>query len=201
MGATFIVVAYAEDQQTLKDGVEAAFAEAGRLDRMLSNYRPESEWSKVNREAAQEPVQVSPELFQLLEYLPGGEPRRARGPSTSRSAPSCGSGASSAERAACPPRARWPPRCRRWVSAMCAGRGQPHGALPQTGSRTRPGRDRQGLRRGPHDRQAERAGDSVGDDHRRRQQYLRARSAAQRYGLDGEDPASEGFKDTSPRSS
>jgi len=68
MGATFIVVAYAEEERTLTDGMEAALTEAGRLDRMLSNYRPESEWSRMNREAAQEPVQVSPELFQLLEY-------------------------------------------------------------------------------------------------------------------------------------
>jgi len=68
MGATFIVVAYAEEGQVLTDGMQAAFAEAGRLDRMLSNYRPESEWSRVNREAAGQPVQVSVELFQLLEY-------------------------------------------------------------------------------------------------------------------------------------
>ncbi len=68
MGATFIVIAYADDRETLEQGVAAAFAEANRLDHMLSNYRSESEWSRVNREAAQKPVQVSPELFQLLEY-------------------------------------------------------------------------------------------------------------------------------------
>jgi thiamine biosynthesis lipoprotein len=68
MGATFIVIAYDDDREALEQGVAAAFAEASRLDRMLSNYRPESEWSRVNREAAQKPVQVSPELFQLLEY-------------------------------------------------------------------------------------------------------------------------------------
>ena len=68
MGATFIVIAYADDRVALEQGVAAAFAEANRLDRMLSNYRPESEWSRVNREAAQKPVQVSPELFELLEY-------------------------------------------------------------------------------------------------------------------------------------
>jgi thiamine biosynthesis lipoprotein len=43
-------------------------AEVSRLDRMLSNYRPDSEWSKVNREAAKGPVPVSEELFRLLEY-------------------------------------------------------------------------------------------------------------------------------------
>jgi thiamine biosynthesis lipoprotein len=66
MGTTYTVVAYAEDQQQLEDGVEAAFAEARRLESMLSNYRAQSEWSKVNREAARGAVQVSPELFDLL---------------------------------------------------------------------------------------------------------------------------------------
>ena len=66
MGTTYTVVAYAEDQQQLEDGVEAAFAEARRLESMLSNYRAQSEWSKVNREAARGAVQVSPELFNLL---------------------------------------------------------------------------------------------------------------------------------------
>ena len=33
---------------------------------MLSNYKPASEWSMVNRMAADGPVHVTPELFQLL---------------------------------------------------------------------------------------------------------------------------------------
>ncbi|HSW49624.1 MAG TPA: FAD:protein FMN transferase [Bryobacteraceae bacterium] len=68
MGTTFIVIAYAEDQTVLEQGVEAAFGEVRRLDRVLSNYRSESEWTRMNREAAQRPVEVSPELFSLLEY-------------------------------------------------------------------------------------------------------------------------------------
>jgi FAD:protein FMN transferase len=67
MGTTYTVVAYAEDQQQLEEAMEAAFTEVRRLDRMLSNYRPESEWSRVNREAAQRPVPVSPELFRLFQ--------------------------------------------------------------------------------------------------------------------------------------
>ena len=41
-------------------------AKPQRLDRMLSNYLPDSEWSEVNRTAGLRPVRLSAELFQLL---------------------------------------------------------------------------------------------------------------------------------------
>jgi FAD:protein FMN transferase len=66
MGSTFTVVAYGEDRDQLQSAVQSALEEARRLDQLLSNYRPESEWSQVNREAADHPVHVSPELFSLL---------------------------------------------------------------------------------------------------------------------------------------
>jgi len=66
MGTAYTVVLYGEDQEKLMAAAEAAFEEVRRLDRTLSNYRPNSEWSQVNRRAADEPVPVSPELFGLL---------------------------------------------------------------------------------------------------------------------------------------
>ena len=66
MGTTFSLVLYGADRERLDAAAAAAFAELHRLDAMLSNYRPESEWSEVNRSAALRPVRVSPELFQLL---------------------------------------------------------------------------------------------------------------------------------------
>ena len=66
MGATFTVVLYGSDQASMNEAIDAAFEEAHRLDALLSNYKAESEWSRVNREAAQGAVVVSPELFQLL---------------------------------------------------------------------------------------------------------------------------------------
>lgn len=66
MGTTFSLTLYGEDRAALNDAAAAAFSELHRLDAMLSNYRPESEWSEVNRSAAQRPVRVSPELFRLL---------------------------------------------------------------------------------------------------------------------------------------
>jgi len=66
MGATYSVVLYGHDRAEMEAAINAAFAEVERIDALLSNYRAESEWSNVNRRAAQEPVRVSPELFQLL---------------------------------------------------------------------------------------------------------------------------------------
>jgi len=66
MGATFSVVLYGNSQASMNQAIDAAFDEAHRLDEILSNYKPASEWSRINREAAAHPVAVSPELFQLL---------------------------------------------------------------------------------------------------------------------------------------
>lgn len=66
MGTTFSVVLYGSDPASMNQASDAALAEARRLDALLSNYLPESEWSRINREAAAHPVSVSPELFRLL---------------------------------------------------------------------------------------------------------------------------------------
>ena len=66
MGATYSIVLYGYDRVKMEAAVNAAFDEVRRLDEMLSNYRADTEWSEVNRHAAERPVQVSPELFQLL---------------------------------------------------------------------------------------------------------------------------------------
>lgn len=66
MGTAFTVVAYGANRDQLESAVESALEEARRLDQLLSNYRPESEWSEVNRDAGDRPVHVSAELFDLL---------------------------------------------------------------------------------------------------------------------------------------
>jgi thiamine biosynthesis lipoprotein len=66
MGSTYSVVVYGNDEARLRAAVEDASEEARRLDHLLSNYIPASEWSQVNREASSKPVRISPELFQLL---------------------------------------------------------------------------------------------------------------------------------------
>jgi thiamine biosynthesis lipoprotein len=66
MGTTFTIVAYDEDRLKLEAAVDEAFEEVRRLDSLLSNYKRDSEWSRVNREAGAGPVRVSAELFALL---------------------------------------------------------------------------------------------------------------------------------------
>jgi thiamine biosynthesis lipoprotein len=66
MGSTFSVALYGTDRIKMEAAADAALEESQRLDEMLSNYKPESELSLVNREAAEHPVRISPELFRLL---------------------------------------------------------------------------------------------------------------------------------------
>ena len=71
MGSTYSVVVYGSDEARLRAAVEDASEEARRLDQLLSNYIPASEWSQVNREASSKPVRISTELFQLLAACVG----------------------------------------------------------------------------------------------------------------------------------
>jgi FAD:protein FMN transferase len=66
MGAVFSVVLYGTNPEAMEAAADAALADTQRLDDLLSNYRPGSEWSRVNRDAAGKPVKVSAELFQVL---------------------------------------------------------------------------------------------------------------------------------------
>ncbi len=66
MGTGFSIVAYGEDRSRLQSAIAQGLEEARRLDHLLSNYQPDSEWSEVNRYAADRPVIVSKELFDLL---------------------------------------------------------------------------------------------------------------------------------------
>jgi FAD:protein FMN transferase len=66
MGTIFNVVAYGTQSKRLESAISKALDEASRLDQMLSNYRPESELSRISRSASQRPVKVSRELFEFL---------------------------------------------------------------------------------------------------------------------------------------
>ena len=66
MGSTFSVALYGDDRIKMEAAADAALDEVRRLDELLSNYKPDSEWSQINGNAATKPVKVSPELFDLL---------------------------------------------------------------------------------------------------------------------------------------
>lgn len=66
MGSTYTIVAYHNSRPVLEAAVDEAFEEVRRLDDQLSNYKSRSGWSQMNREAASQPVRVTPELFDLL---------------------------------------------------------------------------------------------------------------------------------------
>jgi thiamine biosynthesis lipoprotein len=68
MGTVFTVAAYGHDQAFLSEVVNEVFEEVDQLDEQMSNYRPESELSAINREAAQREVIVEPRLFGLIQY-------------------------------------------------------------------------------------------------------------------------------------
>ena len=77
MGTTFSLVLVGPDRASLEGAATAAFEEVHRLDRLLSNYRPNSEWSAVNRLAAAlelGPGQAPPCQRQILAGGAGSAP-------------------------------------------------------------------------------------------------------------------------------
>ncbi|WP_129775214.1 FAD:protein FMN transferase [Peristeroidobacter soli] len=66
MGTRITVELWATDEAQGNAAIEAVLAEMRRVDQAMSTYKPTSELSIVNARAAQEPVKVSPELFDLL---------------------------------------------------------------------------------------------------------------------------------------
>jgi thiamine biosynthesis lipoprotein len=67
MGTEYTMDLYGANATALAGAAEQASDEVKRIDQLLSNYIPDSELSKVNREAYDHPVAVSPELFSLLQ--------------------------------------------------------------------------------------------------------------------------------------
>ena len=66
MGCVYAIVVYANDSAPFRMGVEAAFDEIDRIDQLMSHYKPDSELSRINREAATSPIEVEPELFDFI---------------------------------------------------------------------------------------------------------------------------------------
>lgn len=66
MGTRIVVELWADDPQVGNRAIEAVLDDMRRIDAAMSTYQSTSEVSKVNAEAAQHPVHISDELFDLL---------------------------------------------------------------------------------------------------------------------------------------
>ena len=67
MGTLFTITLYAPDEMKARTSGEAAFAKIALLDRMMTDYNPESELMRLCRRPVGEPVRVSAELFDILQ--------------------------------------------------------------------------------------------------------------------------------------
>ncbi len=67
MGTFARIIAVAKHERQAGRCIEAGFNELRRIDAMMSDYKKDSELSKVNREAFANPVKVTPELFEILQ--------------------------------------------------------------------------------------------------------------------------------------
>jgi len=67
MGTRCAVELWATDRNAGNAAIEAVFADMRRIDALMSTYKPDSEVSRVNDNAAKEPVAITAELFGLLQ--------------------------------------------------------------------------------------------------------------------------------------
>jgi FAD:protein FMN transferase len=67
MGTAIRAELWHEDSAVAEAALDAVMEEMHRIDRAMSPFKPESELSRINREAARAPVPVSEEMFGLLE--------------------------------------------------------------------------------------------------------------------------------------
>lgn len=66
MGTRIVVELWSDDKAAGRAAIDAVLAEMRRIDEAMSTYKPTSELSLVNAQAATKPVRISQELFDLL---------------------------------------------------------------------------------------------------------------------------------------
>lgn len=66
MGTLFEVQVYDANAERAKNAIGAALDEMARVDRLLSNYNPASELSRMNQQASEAPFHASAELFNFV---------------------------------------------------------------------------------------------------------------------------------------
>ncbi len=66
MACLYTIEMYGPDADALPKIANEALDEVDRIDRLMSNYKPDSALSRINAEAARHPVRVDRELFEFL---------------------------------------------------------------------------------------------------------------------------------------
>ena len=67
MGTVFEIAAYDQQPEHASYAIDLAFAEIVRLDGVMSNYKPESDLSRLNRNAHFHAEKVPPDLYRVIE--------------------------------------------------------------------------------------------------------------------------------------
>lgn len=67
MGTSITIEAYGSTEPVRTAAIDEAFGAISEVDRLMSNYRDDSELSQINRLAATEPVAVSQPMFSVLQ--------------------------------------------------------------------------------------------------------------------------------------
>lgn len=67
MGTLFEIVAYSDSAGRVSSAIDQALDEVVRLDNVMSNFKPESDLSRMNREAHFHAVKIPADLYQVIE--------------------------------------------------------------------------------------------------------------------------------------
>jgi thiamine biosynthesis lipoprotein len=67
MGTVYEIAAYDERPERASQAIDKAFAEIVRLDGVMSNYKPESDLSRLNRDAHFHAEKVPVDLYRVIE--------------------------------------------------------------------------------------------------------------------------------------
>src|SRR5215475_11344041 len=66
MGTVFEIAAYGESSERVSSAIDSAFEEIVRIDDLMSNFKPESALSRLNRSAHFHTEKVPPDLYRVL---------------------------------------------------------------------------------------------------------------------------------------
>lgn len=71
MGNNFTITVVAENEKKGNDNINLAIEEIRRIEKLLTTYKEDSQTNLINEKAGIEPVQVDPEVFNLIERCIG----------------------------------------------------------------------------------------------------------------------------------